>query len=155
MTFCWPTRQPPINCVLGLGGFLKDRPMFTMGHFFKAMCAESWLSPRDYLQLFQRHQRLQIGLGDSNMAELAEFLRVGTTSLVLDVIEAGAMPPLPTLRQPIRALHQLCRDPSLCQSVRICRRPTDDGAGNPTFLSGMPVVRSCSSSSTFPQKRSR
>ena len=102
--FLLADKATAINCVLGLGGFLKDRPLFTMGHFFKAMCAESWLSPRDYLQLFQRRQRLQIGLGDSNMAELAEFLRVGTTSLVLDVIEAGAMPPLPALRQPIRAL---------------------------------------------------
>ncbi len=106
-----------INCVLGLGGFLKDRPMFTMGHFFKAICAETWMSPREYGQLFKRYQRLQIGLGDSNMAEMAEFLRIGTTSLVLDVIEAGAMPPLPPLAHPIKALHQICRDPSLRQSV--------------------------------------
>ncbi len=110
-----------INCGVGLGGFLKDRPMFTMGHFFKTMCAESWLSPREYFLLFWRHQRLQIGLGDSNMAEVAEFLRVGTTALVLDVIEANALPPLPRLSQPIRALHQICRDPSLNQRVRFAR----------------------------------
>lgn len=110
-------KAPAINCVLGLGGFLNDRPIFTMGHFFKAICAGSWMSPRAFLHLFRRHQRLQIGLGDSNMAELAEFLRVGTTSLVLDVIEAGAMPSLPPLTDPIRALHQICRDPSLSQQV--------------------------------------
>ncbi len=115
--FLLADKAPAINCVLGLGGFLKDRPIFTMGHFFKAMCAESWLSPRDFFQLFKQHQRLQIGLGDSNMAELAEFLRVGTTALVLDAIEAGAIPPLPALPRPIRALHLLCRDPSLKQSV--------------------------------------
>jgi proteasome accessory factor A len=100
-----------------LGGFLNDRPIFTMGHFFKAICAGSWLSPRAFFRLFRRNQRLQIGLGDSNMAELAEFLRVGTTSLVLDVIEAGAMPRLPSLADPVRALHQICRDPSLAQRV--------------------------------------
>jgi proteasome accessory factor A len=111
-------KAPAINCVLGLGGFLGDRPLFTMGHFFKAMCADSWLSPRDLLHLFRRRQRLQIGLGDSNMAELAEYLRVGTTSLVLDVIEAGAMPPLPPLSRPIGALHEICRDTSLHQTVR-------------------------------------
>ena len=32
-------KAPAINCVMGLGGFLKDRPIFTLGHFFKAMCA--------------------------------------------------------------------------------------------------------------------
>ena len=116
--FLLADKATAINCVLGLGGFLKDRPIFTMGHFFKAMCAESWLSPREFGQLFRRHQRLQIGLGDSNMAEVAEFLRVGTTDLVLDVIQANALPPLPSLRHPIRALHQLCRDPSLAQRVR-------------------------------------
>ena len=73
-------KAPAINCLLSLGGFLKDRPVFTFGHFFKAMCVESWLSPRDYLYLLQQRQRLQIGLGDSNMAETAEFLRVGTTA---------------------------------------------------------------------------
>ena len=110
-------KAPAINCVLGLGGFLRDRPLFTCGHFFKAMCAESWLSPKDFLSLFRDRQRLQIGLGDSNMAELAEFLRVGTTALVLDVIEAGALPPLPPLRDPITALHALCADPTLTQAV--------------------------------------
>jgi Pup amidohydrolase len=115
-------KAPAINCVLGLGGFLRDRPIFTVGHFFKALCAETWLSPRDYLLLFRDRQRLQIGLGDSNMAELAEFLRVGTTALVLDVIEAGALPPLPPLRNPIRALHQLCADLTLTRAV-----PLTDG----------------------------
>lgn len=116
-SFLLADKATAINCVLGLGGFLSDRPLFTMGHFFKAMCAESWLSPRDYIELFHRHQRLQIGLGDSNMAELAEFLRVGTTSLLLDVIEAGALKPLPRLPRPIQALHQFCRDPSLRATV--------------------------------------
>ena len=116
--FLLADKATAINCVLGLGGFLLDRPIFTMGHFFKTMCAESWLSPREYGQLFRRQQRLQIGLGDSNMAEVAEFLRVGTTGLVLDVIEAGAMPALPSLPHPIRALHDVCRDPSLTHRVQ-------------------------------------
>ncbi len=28
-------KAPAINCVLGLGGFLKDRPIFTFAHFFQ------------------------------------------------------------------------------------------------------------------------
>ncbi len=112
-------KAPAINCVCSLGGFLNDRPIFTFGHFFKTLCVECLLSPRDYFQLLQQRQRLQIGLGDSNMTETAEFLRVGTTALVLDVIEAGEMPPLARLPRPIAALHRLCSDPTLACSVRL------------------------------------
>ena len=112
-------KAPAINCLIGLGGFLKDRPVFTFGHFFKTLCVESFLSPREYGQLFRQRQRLQIGLGDSNMAELAEFLRVGTTALLLDVIEAGELPPLSRLVRPLEGLHQFCSDPTLTCRVRL------------------------------------
>ncbi len=112
-------KGPAVNCVLGLGGFLKDRPIFTIGHFFKALCVESWASPRSFFRMFGQRQRLQIGIGDSNMAETAEFLRVGTTALVLDLIEADELPALPTLKNPIRALHAICSDPTLKQTVTL------------------------------------
>ena len=113
-------KAPAINCVLGFGGFLRERPIFVLGHFFKAICAESSVSPREYLDLFRCRQRLQIGLGDSNMSEMAEFLRLGTTALVLDVIEAGQLPRPPRVRHPIQALHQLCSDPTLTCTVSAC-----------------------------------
>ena len=53
--------------------------MFSFGHFFKAVSIEAFLAPQDYRDLFARRQRLQIGLGDSNMADVTEFLRIGTT----------------------------------------------------------------------------
>jgi proteasome accessory factor A len=87
--FLLADKAPAINCVVGFGGMISDRPLFSMGHFFKAVYAESWFSPQEYRELFQPRQRLQIGLGDSNMCETAEYLRVGTTLLVLDAIEAG------------------------------------------------------------------
>ena len=64
-------------------------------------------------------QRLQIGIGDSNVAEVAEYLRIGTTMLVLDVIEAGELPTIPVVIAPITALHQVCRDPSLMYRMRL------------------------------------
>ncbi len=115
-------KAPGLNCVLSLGAFRNDRPIFAFGHFLKTLCVESVCSPREYCQLFGPRQRLQIALGDSNMSETAEFLRVGTTALVLDVIEAGELPPLAPLRRPIKALHQLCADPTLT-----CRVPLRDG----------------------------
>ncbi len=108
-----------INGVTGLGGFLWDRPIYNFGHFFKAATIESFLGPKDYAVLFRDRQRLQIGLGDSNMAEVAEFLRVGTTLLVLDAIEAGYMKDVPILRNPIRALHQFSKDPTLTATAKL------------------------------------
>ncbi len=112
-------KAPAINCLVGLGNALRDRPMFTMGHLYKAICAEPWLAPRNFVDLFRTRQRLQIGLGDSNMAETAEFLRVGTTALVLDVIDAHGFSDPMKLKDPIRALHTIARDPSLTATVEL------------------------------------
>lgn len=102
-----------LNCVCGFGGFVNDRPIFTFGHFFKAIYAESWVSPREYFELFRSRQRLQLALGDSNMSETSEYLRVATTMLVLDAIEHGSLDDAPILRQPIKAMHRICSDPNL------------------------------------------
>ncbi len=106
-------KAPAINCVVGYGGMIGDRPIFSMGHFFKAVYADSWFAPREYFELFSPLQRLQIGLGDSNMCEAAEYLRVSTTLLVLDAIEAGMFREPPVVRRPIQALHAVCGDESL------------------------------------------
>ncbi len=51
------------------------------------------------------------------MSETAEYLRVGTTLLVLDAIEAGYLRDAPRLKNPMRALRQICRDPELQERV--------------------------------------
>ena len=109
-------KAPAMNCLTGIGGLLADRPIFTFGHLFKTVYSDSWL-PSDYFSLFSSRQRLQIALGDSNMAQFAEYLRVGTTLLVLDCIEAGAMPPTPHVRRPLKSLRTICADPTLRATV--------------------------------------
>ena len=81
------------------------------------MYADAWLVPQQYLRLFGSRQRLQIALGDSNLADTAEYLRVGTTLLVLDAIEAGEMPSVPRVRRPIRSLRAVCGDPTLATRI--------------------------------------
>lgn len=117
-SFCLSDKGTAINSVVGFGGFVGERPIYTMGHFFKAMCVEICFSPRDYFELFHRRQRLQIGLGDSNMSEVAEFLRVGTTLLVLDAIEAGYITSQPVPCQAIKSMHGVAKDPSLTARFR-------------------------------------
>jgi proteasome accessory factor A len=112
-------KGPSINCVVGFGGIIGDRPIFTMGHFFKAVYAESWFSPREYWSLFANRQRLQIAIGDSNMSETAQLLRVGATALILDALDAGFFGYAPRLRSPIGALRAICADPTLRGAVSL------------------------------------
>lgn len=112
-------KAPAMNCLTGYGGLLGDRPIYSFGHFFKVAHADSWWNPAEYLQLFAGRQRLQIALGDSNRAELAEYLRIGTTLLVIDAIEAGHLPEPVRPRKPITALRQICADPSLACRIEL------------------------------------
>ena len=90
-----------------------DRTIFDVGHLLKAYCAPFNLQWRPFLGIFRRRQRLQLGHGDSNRCQVAEFLKVGTTTLVIDMIEDGFLDPSPRLRQPIDALHTVARDTAL------------------------------------------
>jgi proteasome accessory factor A len=142
-------KAPALNCVVGLGGFVGDRPILSLGHFFKVVNADPGLVWGEYRRLFASRQRLQVALGDSNMCEPAEYLRLGTTLLVLDCIEAGEMPRVPRLVRPIRSLWAICADPTLAVRVPLaggrhasalelqrfyleaCRRYLDRRAGAP------------------------
>jgi proteasome accessory factor A len=110
-------KAPAMTCLVGFGGFLYDRPVYSFGHFLKSIFFDACFSPRDYFDLLNARQRLQIALGDSNMADTAEYLRIGTTLLVLDCIEAGELPPTPRVKRPIRSLRALCADPSLTATI--------------------------------------
>jgi proteasome accessory factor A len=57
------------------------------------------------------HRRLHVICGDANMSEFATALKVGTTSLVLEMIESG-WEPLFRLKNPVDAIKRVSRDPS-------------------------------------------
>lgn len=58
-----------------------------------------------------KYRRLHLLVGDSNMSEYALALKVGTTCLVLDLIEEGRLPRSNiSLRDPIKAIKQISRD---------------------------------------------
>jgi proteasome accessory factor A len=101
-----------------LGGFRGERPVFVHGHWLTQFCAKSFLSLSSTRSMFRRHQRLQIGLSDSNMSDLAEFAKVGSTSLLLDMIEAGATEGLPTVSRSIKPLLHLTSDWNLVARIQ-------------------------------------
>ena len=62
------------------------------------------------------YRRLHVICGDANMSEYATALKVGTTSLVLTLLEAGLLPPV-KLVDPVRAAKQVSRDITLKQTL--------------------------------------
>lgn len=60
----------------------------------------------------EKYRRIHLLLGDSNLCEVAMALKIGTTSLVLQLIEDHACPDDLTFPDAVEALHAISRDPS-------------------------------------------
>jgi proteasome accessory factor A len=60
-----------------------------------------------------KYRRLHVIIGDANMSEISGALKIGTTSLVLDLLERRLCPLNIELADPIIALKTVSRDPSL------------------------------------------
>ncbi len=60
-----------------------------------------------------KYRRLHVIVGDANMSEVATFLKVGTTAIVLSMIEDDALGNDLVLAHPVTAIRQVSNDPSL------------------------------------------
>lgn len=106
-----------IKRVLRLTNSPNDRPLIDTGNLFKRFMAPTTLRFRPFLDLLCRRQRLQLGFADANIAPTAEYLKLGMTSLVLDMAEAGWLSLAPQPRNAVGALGDLSADPSLTAQV--------------------------------------
>jgi proteasome accessory factor PafA2 len=66
----------------------------------------------------EKYRRLHVIIGDANMCEVATFLKVGTTALILKMIEDEMLPDL-SLDNPVGALHDVSWDISCRQTVKM------------------------------------
>jgi Pup amidohydrolase len=66
----------------------------------------------------EKYRRLHVIVGDANMCEVAIFLKIGTTAIVLKMIEDGFLPDL-TLQSPVMALHEVSRDITCTATVSL------------------------------------
>ncbi|MSX80562.1 MAG: proteasome accessory factor PafA2, partial [Actinobacteria bacterium] len=66
-----------------------------------------------------KYRRLHVIVGDANLSEVATYLKVGTTAIVLAMIEDDAFGVDLSLAHPVRAIHQVSQDPSLAQVVEL------------------------------------
>jgi Pup amidohydrolase len=67
-----------------------------------------------------RFRRLHVIVGDANLSEVATLLKVGTTAIVLAMVEDGVQPPRDlALVDPVRAIHQVSADLSLSRPLEM------------------------------------
>src|ERR1700747_59052 len=71
----------------------------------------------------ERFRRLHVIVGDSNMSETTTLLKVGSTDLVLRMIEAGAIMRDLTLDNAIRAIRDVSHDMTGRSRVRLAHGP--------------------------------
>jgi len=66
-----------------------------------------------------RYRRLHVVIGDANMSEVATYLKVGTTALLLDMVEDGVFGPDLTLQSATSAIHDISGDSTLRKTVTL------------------------------------
>jgi proteasome accessory factor A len=67
----------------------------------------------------QKYRRLHVIVGDANMSEVATYLKVGTTSIVLAMIEDDELGDDWLLGNPVGAIRQVSHDTSLTRTVML------------------------------------
>lgn len=65
----------------------------------------------------QKYRRLHVIVGDANMSEVATYLKIGTTSIVLAMIEDDQFSDEFLLGNPVPAIRQISHDPSLQRTI--------------------------------------
>jgi proteasome accessory factor A len=61
----------------------------------------------------EKYRRLHVIIGDANLSEISTYLKLGTTALVLSMIEDQFISVDLAVDQPVRTLHQVSHDPDL------------------------------------------
>ena len=66
-----------------------------------------------------RFRRLHVIIGDANMSEVATFLKLGSTSLLLAMLEDGSFGRALEIADPVRAVREISADPTLSATVEL------------------------------------
>ena len=67
-----------------------------------------------------RYRRLHVIVGDANMSEYTTYLKVGTTMVVLQMLEEGFVAEGVALHNPVRALRDISHDPT-CKALVVLK----------------------------------
>nr|WP_251043017.1 depupylase/deamidase Dop [Arthrobacter sp. ISL-69] len=122
------TRQ--IMCGAGRVGFGQDssRPGYQISQradFFEAEVGLETTIRRPIINTrdephatADKYRRLHVIIGDANLSQAANYLKFGTTAIVLSLIEAGLAPRV-EVYEPVAALQAVSHDTSLTATLRL------------------------------------
>ena len=94
--------------------------------FFAVLCSIDTMNRRPLINTrdephadAELYRRFHVIIGDANMSQFATALKIGTTALVLDLIEQGKAPLL-ELADPVGATKAISRDQSCAWIIELC-----------------------------------
>jgi proteasome accessory factor A len=67
----------------------------------------------------ERYRRLHVIVGDANLSEISTYVKLGSTALVLTMIEEGFLGWDVAIDRPVNALHEVSHDPSLRYQIEL------------------------------------
>ncbi|XZE36504.1 proteasome accessory factor PafA2 family protein [Pirellulaceae bacterium SH501] len=108
--FSVSARAEQVNCMIGFGGYGKSRPVFRCDNWLRQLCFGSPFSIKSFWTLLKQKQRVEIAIGDSGVCQVSQYVRIGSTALVLDLIDRNPTTVLPRLKAPIRSMHRFAKD---------------------------------------------
>ena len=115
--FWLSARASKINTMIGFGSYWSETPIFVTGHWLTGLLADRTRGFQAWRSMFNATQRIQIALGDSTPNERSQYLRIATTTLVLDLVESGRLKGLPSLKNSLRSLRAFATDSSLMRTT--------------------------------------
>jgi proteasome accessory factor A len=110
-------RAAGVDRVVGFGSYNKHRPMFRCDPMLRELLDTSDWTFRSYGRLFWPVQRIELAIGDSGMCQQSQWLRFGTTALVLDWIEQSQAKQAIEFRRIPEVMREYARDWMLVRSV--------------------------------------
>lgn len=116
-TFELSERADSINCVVDSLN-IADKCLIWIGHIGDKALKTS-MGDLDIANQLRRTGRLQLGCSEANLCQRAEYLKLATTCLVLDMIESGFLRDTPQLVDPVQAIKTVSKDLSLRASLEL------------------------------------
>lgn len=104
----------------------KRKSIFDLGNLYKKTIVAGIelliFKPRQLSLLLRPRQRMQLGFSDANRAQVSEYLKFGTTALIMEMAESRLLEDVPRLADPLQAARQISGDSTLSVQVAVLGR---------------------------------
>jgi Pup amidohydrolase len=122
-TFVFSEKGSALRSNLRNWATMASRSLYDSGNLLKGVHLASLdffvFRRTNWLFLLHRHQRLQIGCSDANRCDVAEYLKIGTTMLIVEMAEAGQLRHAPLPYSVVAAQKQINHDTGLKAKIKM------------------------------------